>query len=127
MPESALQNDENQPAGRVPRDRIPTISGGTFNLMVLEGDGPIAVEFMSYGCAHCRALEPALQQVAELVKDKEKIFKVNIAVERTLADTFEIHGTPTFIMFLNGAETGRVAGPRPTVSSVLAAVTQPFE
>ncbi len=85
------------------------------------------VEFMSYGCAHCRAIEPVLQQVAELVKSKEKIFRVNIAVEHELAESYEIQGTPTLIMFLNGREVGRNEGPHPTVSSVLTVVTQPFE
>ena len=82
---------------------------------------------MSYWCAHCRAIEPALEQVAEQMKSKETIFRVNIAVERDLASGYEIQGTPTLIAFLNGAEVGRVEGPQPTVSSVLTAVTQPFE
>ena len=33
----------------------------------------------------------------------------------------------TLIMFLNGKEVGRVDGSQPTVKSVLAAVTQPFQ
>jgi len=53
--------------------RIQTVTSSTFNPLVLEGEGPIVVEFMSYGCAHCRVLEPVLQQVAEMVKSKEKI------------------------------------------------------
>jgi thioredoxin 1 len=94
---------------------------------VLEGEGPIAVEFMSYGCAYCRAIEPILQDVADAVKSKEKVFRVNVAVEPELAESYDIQSTPTFIMFLNGREVGRAEGPQPTVSSVLAAVTQSFE
>jgi len=108
-------------------ERIRTVTGRTFDLLVLQGVGPIAVEFMSYGCGHCRLIEPVLQQVAEMVRAKEKVFRVNIAVEPALAATYGVQGTPTLIMFLDGREAGRVAGPRPTVSSVLTAVTQPFE
>ena len=108
-------------------DEIQTVTSSTFSRLVLEGEGPIVVEFMSYGCAHCRAIEPALEQVAEQMKSKEKIFRVNIAVEQDLADGYAIQGTPTLIAFLNGSEVGRVEGPQPTVSSVLTAVTQPFE
>lgn len=111
----------------VASDRIRTVTSDTFNSAVLEGEGPIAVEFMSYGCGHCRAIEPILQQVAEMVKSKEKIFRVNVAVEQDLAGSYEIESTPTVVMFLNGGEVGRVEGPYPTVSSVMAAVTQPFE
>jgi thioredoxin 1 len=109
------------------RDRIQTATSDTFTRLVLEGEGPIAVEFMSYGCAHCRAIEPVLEQVAEMVKPRERIFRVNIAVEQELAGSYQIQGTPTLIMFLNRNEVGRVEGPSPTVSSVLTAVTQPFE
>ena len=99
----------------------------TFAKLVLEGEGPIAVEFMSYGCAHCQVIEPVLQQVAAMVKSNEKIFRVNIAVEPELAERYEIQGTPTLIMFLDGTEVGRVEGPRPAVSSLLTAVRQPYE
>jgi thioredoxin 1 len=112
---------------RLSRDKIQTVTSGTFTRLVLQAEGPIAVEFMSYGCAHCRAIEPVLEQVAEMVKAEEKIFRVNIAVEQELAGSYQIQGTPTLIMFLNQNEVGRVEGPSPTVSSVLAAVTQPFQ
>jgi thioredoxin 1 len=108
-------------------DWIQTVTGGTFNSLVLEREGPIGVEFMSYGCAHCRAIEPTLQEVAERVKSTEKICRVNVAVEHELAGRYKIQGTPTLVMFLNGSEVGRVEGPHPSVSSVMTAVTQPFE
>jgi hypothetical protein len=37
-------------------DKIQTVTSGTFTRLVLEAEGPIAVGFMSYGCAHCRAM-----------------------------------------------------------------------
>jgi thioredoxin 1 len=108
-------------------DKIQTVTSSTFPSLVLEGHGPIVVEFMSYGCVHCRVIEPVLQQVEETIKAKEKIFRVNVAVEQQLAESYQIQGTPTLIMFLNGTEVGRDEGPHPTLSSVLAAVTRPFE
>ena len=108
-------------------DNIQTVTSSTFTRLVLEAEGPIVVEFMSYGCAHCRAIEPILEQVAEMVNPKVRIFRVNIAVEQELAGSYQIQGTPTLVMFLDQYEVGRVEGPSPTVSSVLTAVTQPFE
>lgn len=120
------RTEEGPPPARR-RDAIETVTGSTFAPLVLAGGGPIAVEFMSYGCAHCRTLEPILQQVAARVGAKERIFRVNIAVEESLAESYGINGTPTLIMFLNGQEIRRVDGPHPDFESVLAAVTQPFE
>jgi thioredoxin 1 len=114
------------PRARGASDRIPTVGSSTFDALVLQGEGPIAVEFMSYGCAHCRAIEPILQQVAEMAPPRAKIFRVNIAADPDLADRYEVGGTPTLVMFRDGAEVGRVEGPSPTLAGVLAAVTEPF-
>ena len=127
MTGDAQEGYEDSPETLQRSELIRTVTRGTFDSLVLQGDGPIAVEFMSYGCGHCRALEPALQQVANILKGKEKIFKVNLAAEQGLAASFEVEGTPTFVMFLNGREAGRSDGPHPTVPSVLTAITHPFQ
>jgi thiol-disulfide isomerase/thioredoxin len=59
-------------------DKIQTVTSSTFTRVVLEAEGPIAVEFMSYGCAHCRAIEPVLEQVAKMVEPRERVFRVII-------------------------------------------------
>jgi thioredoxin 1 len=127
MMNQTLDRPQRTSRGRTPKDNIRTVNSSTFQPLVLEGKGPIVVEFMSYSCSHCGAMELVLQQVAETVKSKEKFFRVNTAMEPELAGNFKIQGTPTLIMFLNGREVGRVEGPSPTISSVLTAVTQPFE
>ena len=119
--------DQRTSEGALSSAKIRTITSATFKQWVLEGSGPIVVEFMSYGCVHCRAMEPILQRVAEMLKSKEEIFRVNTAVEPELSESYQVQGTPTLIMFLQGREVGRFEGPPPTVESVLAAVTQPFE
>lgn len=117
---------ENSSTRRAPSEDIRTVTGATFQRAVLEGDGPIAVEFMSYSCAHCGAMEPVLQEVAETLRSREPIFRVNVAIELDLAATYEIEGTPTLIMFSEGREVGRSEGPDPDAATVLEAVTAPF-
>lgn len=107
-------------------DNIRTLDSQSFDRLVLGGQGPIAVEFMSYGCGYCRAIEPSLQRVAKAVEADEAVFRVNIAVEPDLTSQYEIGGTPTFIMFLDGREVGRVEGPDPSESAIMQAVTGPF-
>jgi thioredoxin 1 len=112
---------------RAARDAIPNLDAASFVARVLEGRGPIAVEFMSYSCAHCGAMEPVLQQVAETLQAREPVFRVNVAIELDLAGDYAIEGTPTFVMFLDGREVGRAEGPDPQTAIVLAALTAPFE
>jgi thioredoxin len=107
-------------------DKIMTVTGDDFESLILNGAGPIAVEFMSYGCSYCRALEPVMQQVAEMVGSKGKVFRVNVGTEAELAAAYQIEATPTLVMFLEGAVVGKVEGPSPVVASVLTAITHPF-
>ncbi len=127
MKNETLEVNRLAPRRRLRSDWVQSTTTDTFAKLVLEGEGPIAVEFMSYGRAHCQVIEPVLQQVAAMVKSKEKIFRVNTAIEPKLAERYQIQGTPTLVMFLDGAEVGRVEGPSPSVSTLLTAVRQPYE
>jgi thioredoxin 1 len=127
MTNETQEGDRDLSPIRTASERIRTVTGKSFKRLVLEDSGAVVVEFMSYGCAHCRVIEPTLQKVAELVKDQKKMFRVNVAIEQELADIYAIRGTPTLIMFRNGTEVGRTDGPSPTLAVVLSAVTRPFE
>jgi len=124
---NTIRNPDVASPSRSARDNIRTVTSATFEELVLDAKGPVVAEFMSYGCTHCRVMEPILQQVAGMVSPDETIVRVNIAVERELAVSYQVQGTPTLIMFLDGRERARVEGPNPTVSTVLSAVTKPFE
>jgi thioredoxin 1 len=108
-------------------DFVKSVTGETFDSLVLASLNPVAVEFMSYGCEHCRLLEPVLQEVAERLGSREAVLRVNTAVDQELANRYEIEGTPTLVMFSRGIEVGRAAGPNPSVKVLWDAVTRPFE
>ena len=123
LPESP---SPTRPHAIVADEAIRTATSATFGALVLNQAGPIAVEFMSYGCAHCRVLEPGLQQAAAMVKSTEKIVRVNVAIDHELAARYDVNVTPTLVMFLDGAPVARAQGPRPHLPSLLAVLTGPF-
>lgn len=106
---------------------VQSVTNENFDSLVLGSPYPVAVEFMSYGCEHCRLLEPFLQETAEKLGSRESILRVNTAIERELAGRYQIEGTPTLIMFLKGSEVGRSVGPDPSMTVLWNAVTRPFE
>ena len=67
-----LEQRRQTAARRLSSDKIQTVTSSTFTRLVLQAEGPIAVEFMSYGCAHCRVIEPVLEQVAQMVEPRER-------------------------------------------------------
>ena len=111
----------------VAEDAVLTVGSSSFDSLVLGASGPVTVEFMSYSCAHCRAIESALQQVAQKVAPKQHIYRVNVTLDPELASQYNVQVTPTLLMFLQGVEIARIEGPPPQAASLLQAVTQPFE
>jgi thioredoxin 1 len=112
--------------GKGSADPIPAITAEEFESQVLQAQGPVVVEFMSYSCAHCRAIESVLQQVAQMVRPQQQMLRVNVALDPDLSASYGVQGTPTLVMFMKGQEVGRVEGPPPDEAGLLAAVTQPF-
>lgn len=119
-------SQSSQNGRSVSRDGIPSLDAAGFEAHVMQGSGPIAVEFMTYSCAYCAAMEPVLQQAAQTLRSREQIFRVNVAIEIDLATTYEIEGTPTLVMFSEGREVGRSEGLDPDAATVLEALTAPF-
>jgi len=111
----------------VAADLVRSVTKETFDSLVLASSNPVAVEFMSYGCEHCRLLEPVLQEVADKLGSRESVFRVNIAVDHELANRYEIEGTPTIVMFSQGIEVGRAVGPEPSLKALWDAMTRSFE
>ena len=126
MPRAMTMDSRTAPAGAAAQDFVKQADGGNFDVLVLQADGPVVVEFMSYSCAHCRAVESTLQHVARQLGQGQPFFRVVVAQEADLAMRYGIEGTPTLVMFQHGAEVGRVEGPPTDAAGLLLAVTQPF-
>ena len=109
-----------------PVDNLQTVTAANFAQKVLQAPGPVAVEFMSYGCGHCRKAEPFVQEAAAQLKGKVTVFRVNVPSQQALAAQYGVTGTPTFVMFQNGRAVGRSVGPSPSTASIVAAMRSPF-
>jgi thioredoxin 1 len=108
-------------------DAIYTVGSSTFESVVLAATGPVTVEFMSYSCMYCRAIEAALQEVAQRLGPEHRMYRVNIALEPELAADYGVQGTPTLVTFLHGAEIARAEGPPPEPNALLQTILRPLE
>ncbi len=74
------------------------------------GSGVVLVDFYGSWCGPCQRLSPVLDELANEVKGKAKIVKVDIDQSKALADAHGVKGVPTLILFKNGEEKGRLVG-----------------
>jgi thioredoxin 1 len=105
---------------------VEQVTTRDFEEKVLRARGPVAVEFMTYACGHCRRAEPMVRDVAAALGQDVKIYQVNVPMEPDLVRRYGIQYTPTFVMFQSGREVGR-ANPNITAFDIRNAITSAFE
>lgn len=73
-------------------------------------EGIVVVDFFATWCGPCRMMSPILEDIAEELKDKVKIYKVDVDNDPNLARKFGVMSIPTIIIFENGEERQKHIG-----------------
>ncbi len=73
-----------------------------FETEVLKADGPVLVDFWAEWCGPCKTLSPIVDELAEDMKDKVKVVKVNIDQAPEAPTKYGVRGIPTLMIFKGG-------------------------
>jgi thioredoxin 1 len=83
-------------------DKITHTSDAAFSKDVLESDTPVLLDFWAEWCGPCKAIAPALDELAGTYEGKVKIVKINIDENQQTPRQFGVRGIPTLMLFKNG-------------------------
>lgn len=72
--------------------------------------GVTLVDFYAEWCGPCRMLSPILEKVAESLKGKANIVKVDTDKATETAAKFSVTSVPTLVLFKDGKEVNRAVG-----------------
>ena len=102
---------------------VMNIGDGDFSKEVLESDKPVLVDFWATWCAPCRAIAPAIEELAAQYKGKVKVAKVNIDDNQDTPQQYGIRSIPTLLVFKGGKVVEQIVGAVPK-SRLEAAITK---
>lgn len=91
-------------------DRPIRLNDAQFDLVVRDAGVPLVVDFYADWCAPCKAMAPALDEVALDNPGEILVAKIDTDRNQNIATRFNIRGIPTLIVFENGLEKIRRSG-----------------
>ncbi|MBR4003694.1 MAG: thioredoxin [Clostridia bacterium] len=91
---------------------LSNLTAESFEAEVKNGKGLVLVDFYATWCGPCKMLAPVLEQVADEVKEKATIKKLDIDECLDIAKEFNVMSVPTMILFKDGKEVERIVGLR---------------
>lgn len=86
------------------------VSDADFEQAVLQSKEPVLVDFHAEWCGPCKAMAPALEQIAMEMAGKLKVVKVDVDQNPGITQKYKIQAMPTLIMFSGGKEVNRNVG-----------------
>lgn len=79
-------------------------------LEIIQNDKPVLVDFYADWCSPCRMMKPILEEVKQKVGEGATIIKVDVDKNPEAAETFNVTGIPTLIIFKKGEVKWRQSG-----------------
>jgi thioredoxin 1 len=83
-------------------EHIHHVTDDTFEVEVLQSQGPVLVDYWAEWCGPCKAIAPTLEEVAKEYTGKLKVTKVNVDENQEIPRKYGIRGIPTLMLFKNG-------------------------
>jgi thioredoxin 1 len=79
-----------------------SVTDTTFEDEVLKAKEPVVVDFFAEWCGPCKAMAPALTEVAGEMAGKVKVVQVDVDKNPNITQQFRISAMPTLMIFKDG-------------------------
>ena len=94
-------------------DRPISLNDETFARTITESEIPVLVDFYADWCGPCKIMAPSVDQLAAENQGRLLVAKLDTDRSPITAQSFNIRGIPTTILFKNGKESNRLTGAVP--------------
>ena len=81
---------------------VKSIKENEFESEVIGSDKPVLIDFWAEWCGPCKEIGPILDEIADEMKDKIKVVKINIDENPNIPNKYGVQSIPTMIIFKKG-------------------------
>jgi len=89
------------------------VSDDSFEADVLKADRPVLVDFWAEWCGPCKAIAPALEEIAREMDGRVTVAKMNIDDNPLTPQKYGVRGIPTLMLFKDGQVAATKVGAIP--------------
>jgi thioredoxin 1 len=86
------------------------VTDASFDKDVLDSSERVVVDFFAEWCGPCKAMAPALEQVAAEMKGKVKVAKIDVDANPEITQRYRIQAMPTLMIFKDGKVAAQRVG-----------------
>jgi thioredoxin len=90
-----------------------TVTDATFAAEVERSPVPVLVDAWAPWCGPCRAIAPAIEQLAAELAGRIRVAKLNVDENPATAGRFDVRSIPTMLVMVGGREVDRIVGAQP--------------
>ncbi len=94
-------------------EHTKAVTDETFDTDVLKAQGAVLVDFWAEWCGPCKAIGPALEEIAGELAGKVTVAKVNVDENPVTPNNYAVRGIPTLILFKDGKPAATQVGAMP--------------
>ena len=92
---------------------VTHVTDAEFEEKVLGAEGPVLVDFWAEWCGPCKAIAPALEEIAGEMSGTLSVAKLDVDSNPSTPAKYGIRGIPTLILFKDGEVADTKVGALP--------------